>query len=442
MSTKLLSTSQTMPVKMKPSIYNTRLTLNEKIDVIFNSLTQRFLLMKSDVTLDSITEEHKLYDQLVESGILIDNAVDEIDVVNNIDRRVIQQTDFFRLTVNPTLDCNLHCWYCYEAKQKGSVMSEKVIASTLKLVDHICDNQQVINLSFFGGEPFKVFDEVVVKILAPARKIIEDKGKKYTIGFTTNGTLVDKEKIQFLKDFNPASFQITLDGSREFHDTVRISKELKQTYDLIMENVNALLENGFFVTLRVNYTDKNIASLSTISEDIITKIESIHFPKLFVNFHQVWQNSFIDLHKEIDEVLDTFANLGINASRPIFNNLHRPCYADYLNSAVINFNGDVYKCTAIDFLNTPRDGYLNENGNIIWESECQALRGGDYKIKSEKCSACRIRPICNGACSQKVIQHSRKDYCIFNDNETEKDRVVLDIFSDRINHKQLLKEKL
>lgn len=426
---------------MKPSIYNTRLNLSDKIDVIFNSLSQRFLLIKSDVTLDSITEKHNLYDQLVKSGILVDNAVDEIDVVNNIDRRVIQQTDFFRLTVNPTLDCNLHCWYCYEAKLKDSVMSEKIIASTLRLIDHISDSQQIINLSFFGGEPFKVFDEVVVKILEPARRIIEDKGKKYTIGFTTNGTLVDKEKIDFLKKFNPASFQITLDGSRDFHDIVRTSKVFTQTYDLIMENVKELLNNGFFVTLRVNYTDKNVASLSSISEDIITKIDSIDFPRLFVNFHQVWQNSSIDLHKEIDEVLDTFANLGIKASRPIFNNLYHPCYADYLNSAVINFNGDVYKCTAIDFLNTPRDGYLNENGDIIWESKCQTLRGEYYTIKSTKCSSCRLRPICNGGCSQKVIQHGKKDYCIFNGDENEKDRVVLDILLNSINQKIMHKHK-
>ena len=35
------------------------------------------------------------------------------------------------------------------------------------------------------------------------------------------------------------------------------------------------------------------------------------------------------------------------------------------NEAIINYNGNIYKCTATDFDKTERYGFLNEDGNII-----------------------------------------------------------------------------
>jgi len=34
------------------------------------------------------------------------------------------------------------------------------------------------------------------------------------------------------------------------------------------------------------------------------------------------------------------------------------------NSVIVNYNGDVYKCTACDFAKTKREGKLNEDGTI------------------------------------------------------------------------------
>ena len=44
--------------------------------------------------------------------------------------------------------------------------------------------------------------------------------------------------------------------------------------------------------------------------------------------------------------------------------IYSPCYADRANSVIVNYNGDVYKCTACDFAKTKREGKLNEDGTI------------------------------------------------------------------------------
>ncbi|MDD2960797.1 MAG: hypothetical protein PHR45_01790 [Muribaculaceae bacterium] len=40
------------------------------------------------------------------------------------------------------------------------------------------------------------------------------------------------------------------------------------------------------------------------------------------------------------------------------------CYGDLRNSAIVNYNGDIYKCTAVDFAKEQRDGYLSEKAKI------------------------------------------------------------------------------
>lgn len=95
------------------------------------------------------------------------------------------------------------------------------------------------------------------------------------------------------------------------------------------------------------------------------------------------------------------------------------------DNALINYNGDIFKCTAVDFENTQRYGVLNDEGFIIWENDSLNIRLNS-KFKNEPCLKCRLLPICNGACTQKAIDFKNRDYCIFSFDEDKKDNVILD----------------
>lgn len=45
------------------------------------------------------------------------------------------------------------------------------------------------------------------------------------------------------------------------------------------------------------------------------------------------------------------------------------CYADRINYANINYDGNVYKCTAQDYTSETALGFLDENGQIRWDKE-------------------------------------------------------------------------
>lgn len=74
-----------------------------------------------------------------------------------------------------------------------------------------------------------------------------------------------------------------------------------------------------------------------------------------------------------------------------------------MSQAVINFNGDVFKCTARDFANHKPDGVIEKDGNIKWNN-IYYKRMSNTTIENEKCLTCNFLPACWGPCSQKVIE--------------------------------------
>ncbi|MFR1987084.1 MAG: SPASM domain-containing protein [Prevotellamassilia sp.] len=69
-------------------------------------------------------------------------------------------------------------------------------------------------------------------------------------------------------------------------------------------------------------------------------------------------------------------------------------YGDKNNTAVINYNGDVFKCTARNFTKTHREGILSPEGEVIWNEQNELRRSLNYGTTT--CKRCKIYPICHG----------------------------------------------
>lgn len=54
------------------------------------------------------------------------------------------------ITINPTLDCNLKCWYCYEQRHKNSVMSQSVLKDSINYITSFLREKSIksLRLSF------------------------------------------------------------------------------------------------------------------------------------------------------------------------------------------------------------------------------------------------------------------------------------------------------
>ena len=131
-----------------------------------------------------------------------------------------------------------------------------------------------------------------------------------------------------------------------------------------------------------------------------------------------------DLGITVEDNIEKLRNEGINVKYLAPDNVKDSCYADKRNSAVINYNGDIFKCTARDFTTVKRAGYLSEEGDLIWENNYLERRM-NAKFQNKPCLSCRLMPICNGGCSQHAMEAlGGDDYCVYFGDENEKDKVV------------------
>jgi len=207
---------------------------------------------------------------------------------------------------------------------------------------------------------------------------------------------------------------------------VRFVNNKRGSYNTIINNIKLLINNCFFVRLRVNYTNENISDAYKIADEFNDTESNLKESYLLFDYHRVWQDDKIDdINIQLDYNKKYISSKNINILGNYSpDNVVSSCYADKRNSVVINYNGDIYKCTARDFTLANRAGYLSNKGELIWENNSLEKRMNS-KFNNKPCLSCRLLPICNGGCTQHAIEHLNKDeYCIYFGDEAEKDKVI------------------
>ncbi len=311
----------------------------------------------------------------------------------------------------------------------------KNIISGIKryIANHINSNQNLkhISLSFFGGEPLLEFYNVVMPIIEATKELCLPKAINMHVHFTTNAGMFTDEMIAQLKPYNP-SFQITLDGGRESHDNTRFFKGKKPSFDLILDNIFKLVEAGLEVLVRINYTHKNIES----TKDVIERLNRLDSEKrrlVKVDFQQVWQDRNNDETETATENMirnfrETLRESKINVTYSrLFNYVLNSCYADKRNEILINFNGDLFACTARDFKPENRMGVLQEDGAVAWENDA-ANKRMNCRFKKAVCRKCRIAPICGGGCRTKCLEQAHHEQCNLNFTDNKINDIILERF--------------
>jgi uncharacterized protein len=142
-----------------------------------------------------------------------------------------------------THNCNFHCRYCEICSHfckvcKGNcVMTGETINKIEELLKRSEKDFKKISLSFFGGEPLLHFDKMK-KLVDRVRK--SKNSNKYEIYLYTNGYLLDKKKIEYLKK-NKVQVSLSFDGREKTQNLNRPLKENNgETYKTVLENIKTL----------------------------------------------------------------------------------------------------------------------------------------------------------------------------------------------------------
>ena len=432
---------------MKLSLYNTILKLGERATIVYNALSDMFVAIRTpDLAFPQHAEDiealksssPELYEQLTTIGAILDDNVDEVAILRQRIRDIDFDGSYFIMHVNPTLDCNFNCWYCYENHQKGSMISEDVASKILSNCSRIISGESgdisKFELSFFGGEPLLGFGRVK-HLIERVSELCEKYNVSFRTGFTSNGFLLTDEMISFLSKFD-CSFQITLDGGKEEHNNTRFGKGGIPSYDKILENVVKLAKAGIMITLRINYTAKNAEStkaivdwLSTVPEDIRCKIE--------VDYQRVWQDKTTEgvdaTYHLIKDLRREIRKLGyVTLNNRILHGVTNSCYGDRYNHVLVNYDGSLFGCTAREFNKENSFGNISENG-FVWDKE-KHEQWYSLKFSKKVCETCRIAPLCGGGCRRQAMDHQNEEECMYNYTPEIIDEFILERFEDRYLH--------
>lgn len=267
-------------------------------------------------------------------------------------------------------------------------MSKDMLERVKKLIDSIVPEADTLDISFFGGEPLLEFSKIVQPLINYAEEVTARYEKRISFSFTTNGFLLTPEMIEFLAGHNVKFMQITLDGGRDSHNKTRISKT-KDSFGTIISNIEQLLNHNIQVTLRINVTPENVTDCS----DIINWMKGLTVEQkqlLMANVQQVWQTARSDeFTSRTDSLLDEIVRCGIRAFPAIMDNLRQMCYADKANTFVINSDGKIFKCTAVDFEKAESE---TDIFSATWRQELS--KKFEERIKkrfaNRNCFSCRI----------------------------------------------------
>ena len=124
-----------------------------------------------------------------------------------------------------TMACNLKCKHCYSVA--GNKLNNELSFKEIKRVIDELKQLGAIRIFFTGGEPFIRPD--ILDILNYADK------NGFAMYVSTNGTLIDLQTINRLKLLKHLrTFQISIDGLRKTHDSIR---GVKGTFDKAINTI-------------------------------------------------------------------------------------------------------------------------------------------------------------------------------------------------------------
>lgn len=262
-----------------------------------------------------------------------------------------------KIDIGITDKCNFTCPYCFENGNKNtdrfrvSKYTYTELFSDIRqyIIDHIGSDTKEVEIVWYGGEPSLEYEFICFV----NKKIIEDSfkyGFHFSNTIITNGYSVAEDYVDKLSKQNVKYMQVTLDGLRETHNSRRNTAPKVNSFEIILNNIELLLQKGIEVVIRINIDASNAHEISSLldylagrfSEDAIGQLLFVSFGRVFGSKqslgHMEYEAIYHDLYLKACAL--GFIDPGFEDSE-----VGAFCGAETMNSdIVIDFMGNKYKC--------------------------------------------------------------------------------------------------
>ena len=347
------------------------------------------------------------------------------------------------LCLNVSHDCNMSCEYCFAGKGdfglEKKLMSEETGMNAVKFLMQNSKKRKNLEIDFFGGEPLMNFD-VVKNIVAKTRELEKEFNKNVRFTLTTNGILLDNDKIDFINQ-NISNIVLSLDGLRETNDNMRGSGTYSKIVPLYQKLVAERTGKYKDYYIRGTFTRNNL----DFSKDV-THMRELGFSNVSIEPVVAEGNFNYSIRKEdLSKIFKEYENLAKEIIRrerkqqDAFNFFHfnidlenGPCVykrskgcgsgSEYL---AVTPNGDIYPCH--QFVGNEEyklgnvnanEPQINLNGGLIQKFHANNI------ISNEQCQKCWAKYFCGGGCPANNVKFNGNIYAPYETAcEMEKKRV-------------------
>jgi len=317
-------------------------------------------------------------------------------------------------------DCNLRCKYCFaETGDFGTGRKIMTPETGKKAIDFLIEKssgRQNLELDFFGGEPLMAWDTVKATV-DYARSIEKEHGKNFRFTITTNGMLLDDEKIEYINR-EMSNCVLSLDGRKEVNDNIRVTPNNKGCYDIIMPKYKKLVEGrvnpgrtdyyvrGTFTKFNLDFVEDvlHIAGegFDQLSVEPVTAPEDVDYA--------ITEKDLPVIFKGYDRLYDIMAEEVEKTGRKPFNFFHYmidlqqgPCAIKRLRGCgcgneyvAVTPDGEVYPCHQFVGIDEWKMGSIYDG---VIDQDIANYFAKTHIYSKEGCSECWARFYCSGGCN-------------------------------------------
>ena len=378
---------------------------------LYNSFNNIFAIIDEELKdmlesqdFSSLPQEY--IDSLKQVEVIRDDDEDELKMLEYKKKSLRFASDKTEFYIIPTFACNIQCPPC---KTRDVTMDEETVKSVIEAVKRETKMRGSSQLwtVLFGGEPLVELD-TTFRISKEISEWAKREGIIFNNSLVSNGTLLSEEVIDKFKPYI-TSMQVQLEGSRDYHDRIRVYTNGEGTFDDVIESLMLLKENTVHTIINVPVTRENHKYIPELVDYLKGKGVAeggIMHIRLFPSEKDSVCLSYSPLCGEGDTdaalLMDVWEQVWARGFRATAKPTQTPycsCIKD--GAYTIDPEGNVYKC--IQMVGDPakkaaviKDGAISSKTDVFYD-----LMSRDATAITE-CSQCIYAPLCAGGCPLKA----------------------------------------
>ncbi|RLI82038.1 MAG: hypothetical protein DRP01_10325 [Archaeoglobales archaeon] len=441
-------------MELRKSRFNFFIPLANNYYILYNTFSGAIALIDKEVK-NCIEKEDfskippAMLNYLQKQEFIIPSSLDEIKRYQYYFFKNAFSIESISYTILTTYDCNFACIYCYERLRKMTSPVYMDLSIAKQAVEYIkrgakSSNCKKIHIVLYGGEPLLNLNPAMY-ILENTRRFCLKNDIELITNLITNGSLMTKEVINKLLNYNLRGVQVTVDGIREIHDKRRPFKNGRGSFDIIMKNIIDTIDLLPPKTIvirsnidKTNYKDYpmlldyladlglkdkiriDISPLSGIPADISCPITMLKGKELAGIIFELWK---VAMEKGFEFWWEPSIMV---------------CAAKQVAAEAIDPKGNVYKCWGLiaDERFCVRNIREDKYRPIFYEYITANMS------LPRKCKECNILPFCGGGCLHESHIRTGKPFSItcadFLSKEMLETKIKLYVIRK---YKSILKEK-